>query len=355
MFFLKSSGATRIHGIQNAQNTVRRIRILAGLAAAAVLLSGCGGRKIVFTADAAGDVVFTVGSARATSAELRVYYTNLQREYEETFGSDIWSHEGNETLGAAVKDNALARLAKVKVLNLMAQDEDLQPDGQTETLAGEAAESYYRSLNETEKHYLDADEQLLQKMYEEYALAQQEYQTIIRRADIEVSDDEARTVTCQQILIRGADDEARSKAESIRQEIRDGIANLTGKTFESYVAEYNEGDEGEITVTRDEEDEALVEAAFALGVGEISEPVQTEEGWRILKCIRSGDEQEIQENKARIMKERQEAAFASAYDTYIGTLDYRLDQDEYDAITLVTDPEITTNTFFTVYEAFFPA
>lgn len=332
---------------------LQRCAAAAAVMAVSLGLGGCGGRRVVFTAGPAGDTLFTVGSAAASTAEFKVYNTTLQREYEQTFGSGIWTNAGNETLPAAVRDNALARLTKVKVLQLMAQEDGVLLEEQDQTLAREAGQGYYGSLNAAERTYFGLDENDCASMYQEYARAEKEYEHILESVDQEVSDDEARTVTCQQILIRGTDAEAKSRADAILKEIRDGIANLTGVPFTSYVAEYNEGDTSEITVTRDEPDTALQEAAFALGEGKISEVTATEDGYRILKCISASDEEQTNLNKERILRERQQAAFESAYDSYVENLDYWLDEDKYAQMTLVTDPEVTTDTFFSTYATYF--
>lgn len=352
----------------------RAAGLAVSLAATAALLAGCGqfriaGHKVVLTTGFLGDELFTVGEASGRESELRIYYTNLQREYESTFGEDIWSHEGNEGLPLAVKDNALARLAKVKVLNLMAKDAELSLSEEETAKAEQAATDYYDSLSAEEKTYFAADENEITAMYEEYALAGKEYDTIISAVSDEVSDDEARTVTCQQILIPtyekdalgnrtdlDADGRAAAKvqADAILEEIRDGMENLTGVPFDNYVAKYNEADSGELIVAHDGSDPALEDAAFALDVGKISGVIETNDGYRILKCVKGFDRAQTDANKETILTKRRRDAFETAYDACIKDIDYNLDEDKYAEITLVTDPDISTDTFFTTYEQYFP-
>ena len=58
-------------------------------------------------------------------------------------------------------------------------------------------------------------------------------------------------------------------------------------------------------------------------------------------------------NKIIILEEQKEAAFKEVYETFLGTLTGNLNQEEWDAVTLTTDPAVTTDSFFAIYEKYF--
>ena len=333
------------------------------LVAVSLVLSGCG--NIVLTKGFTGGRLYTVGSASASESELKVYYLDLTGQYESAFGTDVFDQSGNENLSDAVKDNALSLLTKVKVLNLMAESDGVSLSSEEETKAKQCAGAYYSSLPEDVITYLDTNEDKVTAMMEELALSEKETQNILSTVSSEVSDDEARTVQVQNILIKTyttddagnrvefSDEEkqaAKQKAESILQEIRDGIANLTGVTFDTYVSRYSEGDTGTITVTRQHEDTAFADACFALGEGEISDVVETNDGYRIIKCISAYDESSTEANKAEILKTRRENAFNEAYNAYADGLTTRLSESEYAKITRYEGDLSGVDSLLTDYE-----
>ena len=57
-------------------------------------------------------------------------------------------------------------------------------------------------LSSGEVEVLGVDQELIQQMYEEYALAGKVYEYLIADINPEISDDEARTITVQDILIK---------------------------------------------------------------------------------------------------------------------------------------------------------
>ena len=64
----------------------------------------------------------------------------------------------------------------------------------------QAAQEYYSSLNDTEIEAMGATEEIVENLYREYAMADKVYQLIIQDINPEISDDEARKITVQQIF-----------------------------------------------------------------------------------------------------------------------------------------------------------
>ena len=329
----------------------RKTWLAAVLSAAALALSGCG-ENVVFLTGRDGTPVFSVGEKMVTQQALSVYYENLQREYEALLGADIWQKEGNENLWTVVRDNALAQISKVAVLDEMAGEDGVTLTEDETAACQSAADAYYASLTDAEKQYFGLSEEDFAGMYEDYCLAGAEYQSILSSSGIEVSDDEARSVTCQYICFLAADD-AMTRAKQVRQEITDGMNQNLGKTFLQYIAEYNEDSSSQMSISRASSDEALIEAAFSLELNGISDPVESSDGnVYILKCISLSDDAETEANKAVIQKQREEEAYESACDEFLQKTKSGIDQTALSGITLVTDDSIKTSSFFTTYDQY---
>ncbi|MDD5940208.1 MAG: peptidylprolyl isomerase [Lachnospiraceae bacterium] len=333
----------------------------------AVTLTGCS-HHVVFTTGFGSREIFTVGNRSGTNVELRVYLTNLQNEYEENLGSSIWNEDANKGAGEALRQNALFRLSRVKILDQYAEKNNLSLSSDDEEKANKAAEQYYGGLSDAEKSYLGVSEKSLLQMYEDYALAEKSYEQMISTVDTEISDDEARTVQIQCITIRTyrinengkrveftdkEKKEAKKKADAIHKEIFDGMKNNTGVTFDTYISRYNEEGSGTYTIGRGEYDEAFENAAFAAETGKIGDVVETKDGYRIIKGISAYDQTQTDANKKKIAKRRQEEAFDKAFNAFAKDLDSEVDQQAFEKITIPPDPKIQTKSFFDTYNQYF--
>ena len=159
--------------------------------------------KIVLTTGFTKDEVFRIETASCYKKEVMVYLTNLQNQYEQVYGTEIWQQERDGvTIEQSVKESVLAEIAQIKTMNLMAENYGLSLNEAEQSAVEEAAKTYYESLTETEKEQLDVTVDTIRQLYREYALADKVYDYMIKDVNPEISDDEARTVVVQQILIR---------------------------------------------------------------------------------------------------------------------------------------------------------
>ena len=204
--------------------TGRAPALLLCLLLAAGALTACGNGRVVFTTGFGRDEVFRVGSQVCTLAEMRVYLTNAQNQYESVYGSRVWSvSRDGLSLEENLKENILAKTAQIKAMYLLAQDKGVELNPGESKLVKRAAEEYYNSLSDREKELLGVEPVILERMYTEYALADKVYRYIIQDINPEISDDEARTITVQHILFRTCTvDERGKRVELIWRLVRSG-------------------------------------------------------------------------------------------------------------------------------------
>ena len=156
------------------------------------LLCGCQSRlsdtKLVLYTGFKENEVFRIETISCMLPEVLVYLTNTQNQYESVFGEEIWDTELNGvTFEENVKETVLANLAQIKTMNLLAGKHGVTLDsGELETVE-EAAAVYYGSLNEAERQAMLVDQETIEGLYAEFALANKVYEYIIK--DI-VTDDE---------------------------------------------------------------------------------------------------------------------------------------------------------------------
>lgn len=331
------------------------------------LLAACGrdGTRVVFTTGFAKDELFRIEEESCKKEEIMVYLTTVQNQYENVYGKEIWgaSLEGM-TLEENVKETVLARIAQVKTMYLLALDKGIVLDEEEKKLVTLARTEYMDSLNDTEKELMGIDEETIEKLYTQYAMAEKVYNQLIENINMEVSDDEARIITVQHILLKtystdGAgkkvafSDEAKKvlyeKASSLRKQAVSGEVD-----FAELAAQNSEDVNVTCSFGKGEMDENFEKAAFALETGEISQVVESVSGYHIIKCISTFDREETDANKKIIVEKRRQEAFGREYTAFVETLAKNLNRDLWDKIELIDDEKVTTDNFFVVYEKYFP-
>ncbi|MCM1305390.1 MAG: peptidylprolyl isomerase [Lachnospiraceae bacterium] len=353
-------------------NRWRYARTLAAVTLAAIMalagLTACGGdgsgTKVVFTTGFDKDEVFRIGSVSCTVPEVMVYLTTTQNQYESVYGPEVWNVAlDGMTLEENVKETVLAKIAQIKTMYLLAGEKEVALDAQEREKVRQAAEDFFRSLNDRERELMGADMETIEQLYTEYALADKVYQYIIQDVNPEISDDEARTITVQHILIRTyTTDGAGSRVplpENLKQavyskalEVREMAVNGEND-FVDLASRYSEDPTITYSFGKGEMDAAFEEAAFALETGEISQVVESESGYHIIKCINTFDREQTDISKQQIVEERRREVFGQEYDEFVDTLVRNLNTKLWEEIALIHDPEVTTTGFFEIYAEYF--
>lgn len=334
--------------------------LLAGLSLCACSRDGEYSR-VIFTTGFGRDEVFRIGRSSCKLPEFMVYLVNTQNQYENVYGEQIWSVEsGGVTLEENVKDTVLAKLAQIKTMYLMAKDRDVELSEEEKQRVAAAAETYFSSLTDREREIMGADQETIQQLYTEYAMAEKVYDQIIEGINPEISDDEARTITIEHILIRTYTTDGTGKRidypESMKQECYEQIEGLREQAvngeedFADLAVKYSDDENLRYSFRKGEIDATLEEVAFRLGNGEISEVVELEGGYHLIRCVSTFDREETDANKQKIVEERRGEVFGREYDAFVETLVRSMNEELWQEITLVHDEEVSTGDFFEVYE-----
>lgn len=352
--------------IDNGLKRLTGILLAIGIGAGA--LTGCGsgegfGTKVVLTTGFNKDEVFRIETSACSLSEIMVYLTNIQNRYESVYGTEIWStNVDGVTLEQNVKDIALAQIARIKTMNLMAEQYEVELDDEEKAQVENAANAYYNSLNATEIELMGVSEKTIRNLYTEFALAEKMYQYTIKDINPEISDDEARTITVQHILIKTYALDGTGKKIEYTQRARESaykeaceVLELAqqGEDFDELIRRYSEDDKSTYSFGKGEMDQAFEAAAFNLGKDEISDIVETEFGYHIIKCLNTFDKEETDANKIKIVDQRRAEAFGQEYDAYVETLTRNLNEELWDSVSFIHDENVTTKDFFDVYGEYF--
>ncbi len=333
----------------------------------AACLGGCKevekSTEIVLTTEFAEDEVFRINRKPCILPEVNVYMRTTQDQYESVFGAEIMDKEiDGDTLGNQLKDTILARLAQIKVMNLLAEDRGIELSEDETKLAQEAAEAYVSQLSEQEISDMKITKDIVAEMYGEYALANKIYEVVTKDVNPEISDDEARTITVKHILIKDYDqdlngsrlevsDAERFKRKAKARRILESIKG--GEDFDEMAKEYSDDEQVVYSFGKGTMPEAFEKAAFNLDNDELSDIVETEYGFHIIKCVSTFDKQETDANKEKIVQERKNEAFNETYSSFVETLYSNLNEDLWNSLDFSSNPDVTTTNFFDVYNEYF--
>lgn len=342
-------------------------RILPLFLIGGMLLSGCDreqeNMKVVLTTGFGKNEVFRIEEISCSRAEIMVYLTNIQNHYENVFGSRIWeTNIDGVSLEENVKETALAKMAQIKAMTLLAEKHSVSLTEEEMKLVEEAATEYYGSLNDTEKQMMGVSEDTIKSLYSEFAVSNKLYHYLIKDINPEISDDEARTITVEHILIKTYNlnekgekveysDYAREQAYQTAQNVAKRAQ--AGEDFHMLADEYNEDDAMTYSFGKGEMEPGFEEAAFNLGTDEISDVVETQFGYHVIKCISTFNQDVTDEHKTKIVEERREEVFGEEYETFVDSLVKNLNKELWNEITFIHDEEVTTSDFFEIYDKYF--
>lgn len=340
----------------------------AALTAVLLFLCACGrggsGTTVVLTTGLAADEIFRIENKSCRLPEIMVYLTTTQNQYEAVYGEGIWqANLDGVTLEENVKEMVLAKIAQIKTLNLLAEEKGVTLDEEEQRLVLLASEEYYGSLNEAEIEKMGVTAEVITQLYAEYALAEKVYRHIIQDLNLEISDDEARTITVSHILIKTYMLDGRGERIAYTEQAKKAAYEracevlslaLDGEhDFESLITRYSEDPIATYSFRQGEKEEAFEAAAFNLGTNEISGIVEDACGYHIIKCLNTFNQEETDRNKQMIIEERKKEVFGEEYDVFVETLTRKLNDKVWEAVGFIHDEEVTTTDFFDIYVKYF--
>lgn len=345
---------------------------LAGLAGGllAVLLTlclcGCSAfenTEIILTTGLSGDQLFKVGSSVCTLPEAMIYANAYEEQYESVYGVEMWEHDfGGVTLEEYVKDNIIAQLATIKAMTLLAEEYEVALSEQEQADVEKAAKEYYDSLSQEEREWMNLKEEDARGLYRDHLLANRVYEEITQDVNTEVSDDEARIITVQQIFLKttqegenGQEPMPEAEKQKVYEKAQELLEQISqGREFLTLASIYNQGGQTTSTFGRGEKDSAYEEAAFALEKDQVSGILETEEGYYILKCTENFDRAATEQNKIAMVEKRRDTIFRQVYDELIANTPSEFNTRLWDTVHFGRSfEERTGKNFFAVYEAYF--
>ena len=131
-----------------------------------LLFTGCsiGDRQVYFASKSGGHTVFKIGRMACSREEAKVYLANYKNLYGKIYDTDLWSEDyDTKTMEESIKDAVISHLTKVYSLDMYAQTKEIELSEEEKDKVTQAAETYYKSLNRTERKYTGASKKDITK------------------------------------------------------------------------------------------------------------------------------------------------------------------------------------------------
>jgi foldase protein PrsA len=290
-----------------------------------------------------------------------MYLTCFYNQYVDTYGQEMWQHDfGGVSLENHVKDIVLSKMAQIKIMNLMAEERRITLDAKEKDRISEAAEAYYSLLSDELKEKEKITMDVAEKVFEEYTLANKVYTSITTASDIEISDDEARTVSTQVIYFKNwkyKNKEKTKLSESEKMKVlrtaKEVLAKINnGEDFATLAAQYSEDKQIVKNYARGRVEPELEELLFSMDKGDVTEIKEFSDGYYIIKCVSTMDYEATQKNKIVLAEQRMQEAFGEAYTEIASNTHSQFRDKKWDTITLNEEIHRTEANFFNIYQEY---
>lgn len=307
--------------------------------AAVLLLSGCG-------REAAGEGGGEEIPVSWTRGQVMTIVATERNRYQNVYTEEIWS-AASGTMEGNFEDELMEQIqnffTEMAMVCAMAQEEQLELSDRDRETVSRLSEDYFAQLSGGDREYLQVTQQEISDLYEAYHKANQMVEEMTGQENLEISDAQAKVIQVEQIVTHD-----RALAEEAL-----AAASREGEDFEALIRQYSDGDGAAVTMERSEQPDALEQAAFALEQDQISEIVEQDGAFYILKCVNAYDEEATAIRKAQMEKEKRSQVFQSLYEPFAASHQVVYSEEFWDGISFEGGEECRTDNFFSMYQEYF--
>ena len=273
--------------------------------------------------------------------EIMVIAMTEKNRYEEICTEQIWNvtiSDEQEDFASYLTGQIKNFMEELKIMNLLAEDKKmtLSPEERSQMTA--AASEYYGNLTSEDISHMGVTEEDVRTVFEDYCMAEKLVEALTEGIALEVSDSEAKVITLMQ-----AETSDRQAAENL----------VIAASQENANFEKSAEDAGLSVTTRQlgrkEEAQGFEDAAFGLASGQVSQVIESDGSYYVLKCISDYDEEATAARKKVIFEERKRKAFREIYDRFKEEVNLTYSGDPWNKLDLGSGRYAADADFFEIY------
>ena len=331
------------------KKTRRFLAALSVLVLFACVFSGCShtvkieNRSVVITERIKTNELLRIGNETITAEEARLFLMSEKNRIISVYGKEIFDQEVDGVPFTRYMDEELkAFLVRMAQIACMANDNGITLNNTEQDRVEQAANEFYRSLTTDKRSYTGATLDTVLSAYRHYYLMQKVLNNIELDLNLEISDDEARVITVQQIFVSRYE-----TAEEVLQRAEEGTS------FERLGSIYNEASVFKRTISRGELSDTYENAVFSLSNDAISTIFHENDGYYIVKCLNNYEMDLTMANKKNLAQEKVTEEFEKRFADFLGTRKLEMNEDAWQLISFAEDMGAGGENFFAIYDTYF--
>ena len=308
-------------------------------------IGGCGNtindNAVFATLD---DTTITMGVANFFAKYQQAVYDSYYLSY---FGEDMWNNDlyGNgNTLTQDVKEEVAENLQEMYLLKAYMEEYDISISEDEEAAIAKAADEFIASNSKEAIKQIGAEnKENVMEMLRLNTIQTKMHERIIQDADIEVTDEEAaqRTFSYLYIDSTGYTDEESNRVEYTEDEkaglkaaaelvaaAEDFDTAVTDAGYTASTLSYGSAEDEDATL-----DKAVLEAADKLKEGEVSEVIETDSAYYVVRLDSEHDEKATAAKKEELISEKEEAYYDDVLAGWKEESSWEINEDEWAKVT----------------------
>lgn len=343
----------------------QKIKLITVILCIVAMLAGCtfNGKEITLGNRISDEEVFKIDSSACPLGIAKLYMYTLKNQYESVYGSNIWKETYNgQTLEEYVKKTVISQLAKIKSMALFAKANEVELSEEEKNMVNKASQEFFMGLSQVQIEFFNLTQEDIYESYSEFLLASKIYSSLTTETDTEVSDDEARIMKIQQIVLhKYHTDESGNITNCTQEELSEIYSKAAtviekaknGEDFMSLAESYSDDSNYELSVGRGKNDENVEKIIFNMENEQISDIIETNDSYYIIKCINSYDIEATDANKAVIVEQRKVKAFDEVYEVFVEGLSSVFNDKVWDTMAFEENADVNTVNYFDIYNQYF--
>lgn len=290
-----------------------------------------------------GKTILTIDNEDISYSETILYLKYIQSYYENTFGEKIWDYNlGDDlTIGELAKQDIIDTIIERKITKKQWMDYEVEITEEDEDFLKEEVNTYLKKLTKEDKEYYGITEEVVYQFFFDNLMAERVYDAATMSVDTQVSDEEAKQITIQYLLIATTNVDNEGNRVSISEEdkkaayakAQDLLSQATSADdFYSFAKSNTDSAEVEKVIGKKDVEPAFEKAAFALKSGELSSIVEGDQGYLIIYCVEDYNEDATLDKKEKIIDERQSKMFQEVFEEWKKEVKVKLNNKLWDDI-----------------------
>ena len=291
-------------------------------------ISGCMGKKeaeqteVKTEKESAGAVeksdlkadscVIAVGETNVNFGEYNTYKYIMKNGYDATLGEGLWEYSINgKTIGQMAIEDCLRLIIQVKVMNKVAKGNNISLDIDEKADTDHNAKVFFDSLSEDIRTKNGISLEIIQKIYEENAIANKVYDVEAAKAVSSVNTDElnaARVLLIKLPIKQDNKDEVKNNATNLVSE-----AKKFGGNFYTFARQKTGKSPTEEIIGSMDSRANLEQSVLSMKNGAISDVIEESDAMYVAYCIDKGGKSVKEEYKNTVLATVRNDAFKTEY------------------------------------------